>query len=166
MMKKINSKDIPVICRRKQKIMVPVRVTQIESSTDGKTNVDDPAAGYEFSCLEIDDRGQDLDNPKVVAALQKEALDAAAKLTYEEAIAKGCLTSSGIVMDCTPEACAALTHTVCAYQMTALDDQKTMIWIRDFHNNNHKISWADFKKMYQDIHAYVQDLRHEKWGIK
>lgn len=156
-MTRIWSKDSPHARRWRGKIVVPCDVEKIDvPDEDGKTTM----PGYVFDVFEVEDAGQDLDDPAVVASL-------ADGKKYQKALSRGCyIDALGFRVDCDPESVADFTASMVAYSQAYKEIPKAEVVVRDFDNVTRTITYADYQVMYQALCAYLDDSRRKKWGVQ
>lgn len=147
-MKRTHSREYPVKQYLQGQWLVPADV-QAVTDNDGNT-------GYLYVLCRFDNNSSDI---------QYQAEKQVIKQAYAEALEAGCMIESlGFRVDCKPENCADFAQSLSLWGMAYAENTDAEVVVRDYHNANHTVTFAEYQVLCAELGAHVMKLRQEKWA--
>ncbi|MFK5952472.1 MAG: hypothetical protein QM498_05380 [Desulfobacterium sp.] len=147
-MKKTHSREYPVKQRLQGQWLVPASI-QPTTDCDGGT-------GYSYVLCRFD-----ADAPDLQYQAEKQVL----KQTYAEVLELGCpIDSLGLRIDCKPKNCADFAQSLVVWNLAYAENPNAEVVVRDYVNDNHTITFAEFQVLCQELGAHVARLRQDRWA--
>ena len=142
------SADYPIIQNLQNKILVPTDIQQL-TDEEGVDYYEYYQASYPQSPRLSDDEYYSLANKEHAKKMQEEILQ------------KGCPTSLGFKIDCMPNNVSDFVGTSIRI---SIDPSITHMKVRDYDNENHIITVAEYNQMCIELGDYVTVTREAYWA--